>query len=510
MSAAAFARLLSFGVGFLSLAQEILYVRLVGFAYESLPGAFAFVLVFFLLGIALGALAGRRRCARGGDLRVAGGVVLMVAAAVDLLVPTLAARVAGTPFTPLLLGLIIAATAALKSVLFPIAHELGSMSTGAAIGRSVSKVYASNIAGATLGPLVVGFALLDVVSLEHAFRLVAIGTGLLGAACLARARPRSAAAATLAALAAGAWASLAPVGLVAEYAFRAGGATPPRQIVETRSGIVHTVPHDRGGDTVYGSNVYDGRINTDLRVNSNGIHRVYVMAALHPRPARVLVLGLSAGSWVRVLAQFPGVERIDVVEINPGYLDVIRRHPEVAPILDDPRVRIDIDDGRRWLVRHPERRYDLIVMNTSFYWRAYATNLLSREFLGLVRSRLAPGGIAAYNTTGSPDVLWTAREVFPFVRRYVNFVFAAEHDFVAALEANKARVWSIGPPGTPLLRPSDPADVQAVASMLAVPFAAPETIAKAHARPLEVISDDNMITEYRYGRRGLFALPGAD
>lgn len=510
MSTIAFARVLSFCVGFLSLSQEILYVRLVGFAYESLPSAFAFVLVFFLLGIAFGANAGKRRCARGGDLRLAGGRTLLVAAALDALIPTIASIAVDTPYTPIVLGALIMASAAFKSVLFPIAHELGSDATGSAVGRSISRVYASNIAGATLGPLVTGFVLLDVVSLEHAFRIVAIGTGVLGAACLLPAGRRQAAAALFACALAAVAALVVPIRLVADYALPGGGGARPNFIVETRSGIVHTIPMASGGDSVFGSNVYDGRINTDLRVNSNGINRAYVLAALHPKPARVLVLGLSSGSWTRVLADFPGVERIDVVEINPGYLELIRRHPVVAPILDDPRISIDIDDARRWLVRHPDRRYDLIVMNTSFYWRAYATNLLSREFLQLARSHLAPGGVMTYNTTSSPDVLWTARDVFPFVRRYVNFAYVADHDFVAGIARNRGRVWEVGPPGRPLLHESDPADLKAVEAMFAVPWVAPETVAKAHSRPLEVITDDNMATEFRHGRGGLFMLATDD
>ena len=43
---------LSFAIGFLSLSEEILWVRLVGFAYSGVPQSFSFVLGSFLLGIA--------------------------------------------------------------------------------------------------------------------------------------------------------------------------------------------------------------------------------------------------------------------------------------------------------------------------------------------------------------------------------------------------------------------------------------------------------------------------
>jgi spermidine synthase len=68
----------------------------------------------------------------------------------------------------------------------------------------------------------------------------------------------------------------------------------------------------------------------------------------------------------------------------------------VAGVVDHPKVRIEIDDARRWLVRNRERRFDVIVSNTTPHWRAHVTNLLSAEFLALAKSRLNPGGILFY------------------------------------------------------------------------------------------------------------------
>ena len=56
--------LLSALAGCLSLSQEILWVRLLSFITGGAPGAFAFMLGSFLLGITGGALLGRRACMR--------------------------------------------------------------------------------------------------------------------------------------------------------------------------------------------------------------------------------------------------------------------------------------------------------------------------------------------------------------------------------------------------------------------------------------------------------------
>ena len=52
-----FAWWLALLIGFLSLSEEILWVRVAGFAYRTLPPAFSFVLMFYLLGIAMRAPA---------------------------------------------------------------------------------------------------------------------------------------------------------------------------------------------------------------------------------------------------------------------------------------------------------------------------------------------------------------------------------------------------------------------------------------------------------------------
>ena len=45
-----------------------------------------------------------------------------------------------------------------------------------------------------------------------------------------------------------------------------------------------------------------------------------------------------------------------------------------------------MDDGRRWLVSHPDARYDVIVNNTSFYWRDHSSVLFSADFLEMCAS----------------------------------------------------------------------------------------------------------------------------
>ena len=492
--------LLSLSVGFLSLSQEILWVRFVSFAYHSVPQAFSFVLAMFLLGIAAGALLGKRVCARRDGLYALSGAILVGAGGMDMVAPLVAVAVNSHPFGVLLLALLIFLCACLKGIVFPVAHQLGSITVPGKLGKSISRVYFFNIIGSTLGPLLTGFWLLNCLGLQRCMVLMGGLTVALGVACLVHERGVKAGLAGTLMLGACVALLVHRDDLAAKLAFSFRDA-PVRRVIENRSGIIHVLSAQTGGDLVYGGNVYDGRTSIDLRVNSNGLHRVVILQALRPNAERVLVIGMSTGAWTRILSGFPAVKKIDVVEINPGYLDLLREYPQINGFLRDPRVTVHIDDARRWLRSHPDPRYDLIVMNTTFHWRAYSTNLLSKEFLELLKRHLEPGGLLTYNTTGSTDAVKTAETVFPFAFRYVNFVIASDHDFRPLVRDGAAALTAIKIDGMPVLDPSVEADAQFIRETLSVPFlTSADDFAKLGRQP-EVITDWNMITEFKYGHR---------
>lgn len=491
-----FAWWLSLGVGFLSLSQEILWVRLVSFAFEGPPQAFSLVLALFLVGIALGAYVGKRLCAGSRDLYAAGALTLVAAALVDLLLPHTVAFFLGRdrPSLPWL-PLAIIGTAALKSVLFPVAHHLGSSQSGPRVGRSVSRVYFGNILGSTLGPIMTGFVLLDLFTVEQCMTIIGLGCALLGVLMSLRSVTRQAKVAALPAAEA-----------IPSLAVRTGDeASRITHLVQNKHGIVHTASETGQADVIYGGNLYDGRITIDMVSDPNGLARAYVLAAFHPAPRRVLVVGMSGGAWTRAVAGFPGVERIDVVEINPAYLTLVGRYPEVAPILEDPRIRIHIDDGRRWLKRHPEAMYDLVVQNTTFHWRSNAANLLSAEFFREVQQHMNPGAIVAINTTGSLDVYRTAQEVFPFTARFHSFVYGADSDFRAPAAEALERLAACRVGERAAFRPEqfEPGGLaHHIATESVVPVA--EFLAGQSTAGVAVVTDQNLLTEYRHGSRDFF------
>jgi spermidine synthase len=196
-----------------------------------------------------------------------------------------------------------------------------------------------------------------------------------------------------------------------------------------------------------------------------------------------------------------------MVEINPGYLRLIPLHPEVARVLRNPKVEIIIDDGRRWLLRNPQRKFDLIVMNTTWNWRAHVTNLLSVEFLQLIRTHLKPGGIHFYNTTSSEEVQITGVSVFPYGVRFNTCLAVSDSPIQIARQRWETVLAGYRIEGKPVFDLTNPKHRQSLEEILAyadmvgdsrsTQMEYAETI-RQRLKDKRVITDDNMGTEWTY------------
>ena len=238
------------------------------------------------------------------------------------------------------------------------------------------------------------------------------------------------------------------------------------------------------------------------------IARAYAVAALQRAPREALMIGLSSGSWAQVIANNPAVEKLTIVEINPAYLRLIPQYPQVAGLLRNRKVDIVIDDGRRWLVRNPRRRFDLVVMNTTYNWRAHISNLLSTDFLQIIRRHLNPGGVLFYNTTDSGEVQLTGVTAFPYAVRVINFLAVSDRPLEIDREAWRQTLVSYRIDGEPILDLGRQADRDVLERMLAMADSLRQETSTASA-PMEyartirerhhgkrIITDDNMGTEW--------------
>jgi len=482
-------------VGLLSLSQELVWYRLLGYLSGTHPRTFGLLLAIFLFGLAAGAHEGGQQCARPQDRAsylsrrfLLTGVVFLLALPVLSLTTLLGDALSLTAIA----CVFVFACAALSGGILPVlCHEAALRRPGAA-GQATGFIYFANILGATLGPLVTGFVLMEALSLQLVSLLLSLGFAAIGVWLgLWRgeqplAGQRSLLAAALASVAVAPW--FHPLALE-RLQLRAWSVEPFVAAVQNRSGIV-TVEKHVGGDIVRGNGEYDGRINFDPVTNLNLIDRAYFVASLHRRPARMLEIGLSAGPWAKVMAGYAQVESLTVVEINPGYLDIIRERPELASLLTSPKLRLVLDDGRRWMKAHPDERFDFILMNTTLHWRSNATNLLSLEFFRLAREHLLPGGVVYLNGTGAAEVEATAAQVFRHLTKFRTFVAASDSAFSLSAEQRRANyALFLDERGQPVFEGS-PALWAKRDSLVALPLERPSTLAR-------VITDDNMLVEFK-------------
>ncbi len=116
-----------------------------------------------------------------------------------------------------------------------------------------------------------------------------------------------------------------------------------------------------------------------------------------PDAASVCVIGLGGGSIPKKYRRDRPSLRIDVAEIDPEVVDVAKRF---FYFREDPLMRVAALDGRVFLTRKRDARYDFVFVD-AYYSDAIPFHMTTVEFLNLVKRRLSPDGVVAWNIIGT-------------------------------------------------------------------------------------------------------------
>lgn len=311
----------------------------------------------------------------------------------------------------------------------------------AAIGRHVGEAYAFNTLGTLLGSLLTGFVLLPTLGAIVTWRLVAIlfaGLSMVGVGLALLDDKRLSKLVAPFSTALVALLLFTGSGPGATFRHSAVGAgrveladLTPNEVIALGRQTEDLIVWERDGvESSVGINIMNGVAfivngkSDGAVVDDRGAQAFLALlpAALHPAPKRGFVVGLGTGMSAGVLGRTPGIERVDVIELEPSVVEVARRSTLAnGAVLQNPRVHLFIGDGREALITS-KQSYDLVVSEPSNPYRAGVAALFTREFYLAGRARLAPGGLFAqwmqsYETDGKAlaSVLGTLGSVFPYV-----------------------------------------------------------------------------------------------
>jgi len=113
-----------------------------------------------------------------------------------------------------------------------------------------------------------------------------------------------------------------------------------------------------------------------------------------PGLERVLFIGGGVGVGPRSFRRHYPEARIDLVEIDPVVVELAGRYFDFTP---DERMRVFVEDGRAFLRRNPDLRWDAIILDAFGSGGRLPFHLMTREFLETLKARLTPGGVVLAN-----------------------------------------------------------------------------------------------------------------
>src|SRR5688572_22943914 len=411
----------AFFTGLASFVYEISWIRMLSLVLGASTHSFELMLSTFILGLALGGLAVRRRVdASAEPLRLLAWVqvAMGLAAAATLpvydftfsLMETLLKGLARSETGYALFNISGGAIAAM--VMLPATFCAGMtlpLITGALLRRgageaAIGRVYAANTLGAIAGVLLAvhlglpHFGLKSTL-LAGALIDVALGLWLLHVLQIRVVYAGAACGAVLVALALGVQLDARKM-TAGVFRYGDSGSNSDSTILFARDGKTATVHLVKYPDatSLRTNGKSDGSINMDLKGERGTDEITMVLTAalplaLKPETKSAAVIGIGTGLTTHTLLQSLGIERVETVEIESAMAEASRGFlPRNSAAFADPRGAILIDDAKSFFSTR-NRSYDLIVSEPSNPWVSGVSSLFTREFYRRIKRHLNQGGL---------------------------------------------------------------------------------------------------------------------
>jgi len=194
-------------------------------------------------------------------------------------------------------------------------------------------------------------------------------------------------------------------------------------------------------------------LNGNLQFSSDDEYR-YHEALVHPglsaipEAKNILIMGGGDGLAVREVLKYPAVEKISLVDLDPGMTNLFKSNPMLMELnkssLLSPKVKIINADAFTW-IRAQKDKYDFIIIDFPDPSNYSVGKLYSNSFYRLVRSILSEDGLIVVQSTSpyvAPKSYWSVNKTL----ESVGFFTIPYHNYVPSF-GDWGYIMAAGKPG---------------------------------------------------------------
>jgi spermidine synthase len=432
--------LLVFVSGFTAISWEIIWFRVLDIALQSNAYTYGHLLAFVLMSNAIGSMIGAKTVAyihrpKKVFLIIQGIISLYSAIAIwgiGLYWQTHPGLRSDAGFINLhhlstevlfkylvIPGVITIVPSLLMGFYFPLVQQAVQQNY-AELGKRVGLIYLASILGNTLGSLLTGLVLIDLLGTAGSIRLlVIIGVCFL---CLIRPNLFKNLLITALIILAVVTITIFPSNKRLWAALHAVDPQAYFQVVEDSTSVAAIAEHswrEIAETNNHGKLLASGQVQANFPYLH--IHGLLgsTPALLHPNPQQIMIIGLGSGGTPHTVGVNPLTKKIKVIELLGAELPVLQQYAKrpagkaLKHLFQDPRYEIIVGDGRRELTISNEK-FDIIEADAIQPWRSRAGMLYSQEFFQQVQAHLKPGGFFVQWDVGA-GAQQTMQSVFPYV-----------------------------------------------------------------------------------------------
>jgi spermidine synthase len=416
VSSSSYLLVLVFITGFVSMAMEIIWIRMFIKLFSTTVYAFALILISYLVGTALGTSIYRDTA----EKKILGreGLIWSITGLLGLIPISILFFDSYNVVLSFIQALVILGITAFSGAigfLTPMLVDRWSQGNPYQAGSA----YAINILGCILGPLLVGFILLPRVSESTALILVVLPLFLAG------------------------WSSAFQQMRRKPQRFRwqpGNSLVAAVTVISLLFALVSLSYENKLESDVVMKRDYEAQVvargqGMEKKLSVNGISMTKLtpitkfmahlpLSLLPGAPENSLVICFGMGTTFRSFLSW-GIEStaVDLIPSVPALFGYF--HSDFEGLTNSPKAKIVIDDGRRFLKRTKDR-YDVIAIDPPPPVEcAYSSLLYSQEFYEIVKSHLKPGGILQQwlprgDKATQIAVVRALKESFPHVRVFIS------------------------------------------------------------------------------------------